>query len=75
MSAYKRVVERLMILAVLTFGVFALAKPEKAFALTPCQQACVHDDLICQRACNTSQDPDCRIECTQNLQDCEAACG
>lgn len=75
MHTYKRVSMRLMILLILTIGTIVLSRPQAASALTPCQMACEHADLLCQRACNTSPDPDCRINCSMDLSDCLAACG
>lgn len=75
MSTHRRLAIRLTILFILAVGVMALAKPQKAFALT-CPQQCLQNKIACLRICNGpgGGDPNCIPDCVDSYNVCLAGC-
>jgi hypothetical protein len=70
MSAYKKALSRLGILAILITGMMVMAKPAAA---TTCTQQCQANYTACLNNC-PPKEIGCGIFCSTALRSCETAC-
>jgi hypothetical protein len=71
-TTYRKVGMRYAILMVLGMALAVVAKPNKAFAITPCQQACVRSGIACRLSCHG--DAGCIDACGEQQADCNDFC-
>jgi hypothetical protein len=71
-TSYGKIGMRYAILMVLGMALAIVAKPNKAFAITPCQQACVRTFMACHASCKG--DAGCIDACGEDEGDCIDFC-
>lgn len=75
MSTYSKIVLRAVILITLVVGFITLSRPHQVLAAETCTQICAKAFQVCEEGCLRSKNPaECKSNCEDNLQACEAGC-